>query len=54
MKEALSIRSTPEDACFNRDSGYELSDCWLVYRSDARFQANEVGRGCTSYHTEYL
>ena len=27
MKEALSIRTTPEDACFNRDNGYELPDC---------------------------
>ena len=30
MKEALSIRTTPEDARFNRDSGYELPDCWIA------------------------
>ena len=30
MKEALSIRTTPEDACFNRDNGYELPDCWIA------------------------
>ena len=30
MKEALSIRTTPEDALFNRDNGYELPDCWIV------------------------
>ena len=29
MKEALSIRTTPEDARFNRDNGYELPDCWI-------------------------
>ena len=30
MKEAFCIRLTPEDARFNRDSGYELSDCWIT------------------------
>ena len=30
MKEALSMRTTPEDARFNRDSGYELPDCWIA------------------------
>ena len=30
MKEALSIRTTPKDACFHRDSGYELLDCWIA------------------------
>ena len=30
MKEALSIRTTPEDAHFNRDSGYELPDCRIA------------------------
>ena len=30
MKEALSIRTTPEDACFHIDSGYELPDCWIA------------------------
>ena len=30
MKEALCIRLTPEDARFNRDSGYELPDCWIT------------------------
>ena len=30
MKEALSIRTTPEDARFNRDDGYELTDCWIT------------------------
>ena len=29
-KEALSICTTPEDACFNRDNGYELPDCWIA------------------------
>ena len=29
-KEALSIHATPEDARFNRDSGYELPDCWIA------------------------
>ena len=27
LKESLSTRTTPEDTCFNRDSGYELPDC---------------------------
>ena len=26
MKEALSIRTTPENVCFN---GYELPECWI-------------------------
>ena len=30
LKEALSIHVTPEDARFNRDSGYELPDVWIV------------------------
>ena len=30
MKEALSIRTTPKDARFNRDSGYELPGCWIA------------------------
>ena len=30
LKESLSIRTTPEDTRFNRDSGYELPDCWVA------------------------
>ena len=30
MKEALCIQSTPKDSRFNRDSGYELPDCWIA------------------------
>ena len=30
LKEALSIHMTPKDARFNRDSGYELPDCWIA------------------------
>ena len=30
LKESLSIRTTPEDTHFNRDSGYELPDCWIA------------------------
>ena len=55
MKEALSIRTTPEDARFNRDNGYELPDCWIAtYKklkggaslSSARRQhAHAVARG---------
>ena len=30
LKEALGIHATPEDARFNRDSGYELPDCWVA------------------------
>ena len=30
LKESLSIRTTPEDTRFNRDSGYELPDCWIA------------------------
>ena len=26
----LSIRTTPKDACFNQDSGYELPDYWIA------------------------
>ena len=30
LKESLSIRTTPEDVRFNRDSGYELPDCRIA------------------------
>ena len=30
LKESLSICTTPEDARFNRDGGYELPDCWIA------------------------
>ena len=30
LKEALSIRTTPENARFNRDEGYELPGCWIA------------------------
>ena len=30
MKEALSIRTTPEDARFNGDSGCEPPDLWIA------------------------
>ena len=30
IKEALHIRLTPEDQCFNRDGGLELPGCWVV------------------------
>ena len=30
MKEAMCIQSTPTDSRFNRDSGYELLDCWIA------------------------
>ena len=55
MKEALSIRTTPEDARFNRDSGYELPDCWIAtfkklkdgasLSSARRRRAHAVARG---------
>ena len=30
LKEAMCIQSTPTDSWFNRDSGYELPDCWIA------------------------
>ena len=30
LKESLSVRTTPEDTSFNRDSGYELPNCWIA------------------------
>ena len=39
MKEALCIQSTPADSHFNRDSGYELRDCWLVINWNLRGKA---------------
>ena len=30
MKEALSIRTTPEQTRFDRDNGYELPDYWIA------------------------
>ena len=30
MKESLSIRTKPESERFNRDSGFELPDCWIA------------------------
>ena len=63
MKEALSIRTTPEDARFNRDNGYELPDCWITtYKklkgraslsSARRRHAHTVERGARpSLHTD--
>ena len=43
LKEALSIHKTPEDARFNRESGYELPDCLIAtynkLRSGASFSS---------------
>ena len=36
MKEALCIQSTPADSLFNRDSGYELPDCWFALNRKLR------------------
>ena len=36
MKEALCIQSTPADSRFNRDSGYELPDCWFALNRKLR------------------
>ena len=30
MKEALCIQAKPANVRFNRDSGYELPDCWIA------------------------
>ena len=30
MKEALCIQAKPANACFNRDSRYELPACWIA------------------------
>ena len=33
LKEATCIRTTPESSYFNRDSGYNIPDCWItMYR----------------------
>ena len=40
MKETSCIRLTQEDARFNRDSGYELLDCWITTLRRLRYQAN--------------
>ena len=36
MKKALCIQSTPADSHFNRDSGYELPDCWFALNRKLR------------------
>ena len=48
MKEALSIRTTPEDARFNRDNGYELPDCWI-----ATFKKWKGGASLSSAHRRH-
>ena len=40
--EALSIQSTPTDSRFNRDSGYELPDCWFTLNRKLRGGAPEI------------
>ena len=30
MKEALCIQAKPPNACFDRDNGYELPECWMI------------------------
>ena len=30
VKEAICIRTTPESSHFNRDSGYDIPDCWIA------------------------
>ena len=46
LKESLSIRTTPEDARFNRDSGYELPDCWI-----ATYKKLKGGASLSSAHS---
>ena len=46
LKELLSIRMTPENARFNRDSGYELPDCWI-----ATYKKLRGGASLSSTHT---
>ena len=36
MKETLCIKSTPAGSRFNRDSGYELPDCWFALNRKLR------------------
>ena len=45
MKEALSIRTTPEQTGFNRDSGYELPDCWIATYKKLNGGASMNARG---------
>ena len=30
VKEAICIRTTPENSHFNRDGGYDIPDCWIA------------------------
>ena len=46
LKESLSIRTTPEDAHFNRDRGYELPDCWI-----ATYKKLKGGASLSSAHS---
>ena len=54
MKEAISIRTTPEDAHFNRDSGYELPNCWIAtfkkLKGGASLSNARRREGCETRH----
>ena len=47
MKEAMCIQSTPTDSWFNRDSRYELPDCWIALNRKLKGGAL-VGASCAS------
>ena len=48
MLEALCIQAKPANACFNRDSVYELPDCWIALNKKKLKGGAFVGALCTS------
>ena len=48
VKEALCIKSTPQDQCFNRDEGFDLPDVWTtLYRRLECGTRNDAARRLT-------
>ena len=53
MKEALCILSTLADSHSNRDSGYELPDCWFTLNRKLRGAAMSKDTG-RNFETQVL
>ena len=50
MKESLSIRTKPDSERFNRDSGFELPDCWIATSLVATYKKLRGGASMRTTH----
>ena len=51
MKEALCIRSMPTDSHLNKDSGYELPNCWIALNRKLKGRALTGAPHTSAGHT---